>query len=133
MTLNFITDRHINDPDVNKRYYNVSDLNRVEANMVAVANLLESYGYMVNLGTTKDNWVTTEFFTTSEGVRYLQNLNKIIDAYHSVAPAPPVTMDNIDFTDANNIEKNLKSVYDIINESIKLMPTLAFTLGGEEI
>lgn len=123
----FVTDR----TESPRTYYNYTDLNRVEGNVFLISELLIQYGHYIDLE-IKDDWSTVDFPKATEMIRYIGNVNVVKDAYHSLAPVPPINMNNLNYVGANNIEKTLESVYDILNESIKSIDVLEFTLGGGE-
>lgn len=122
----FVTDR------VAGAKYNIDDLNRVESNVFTIAASLEAFGYPVNLGSTKTDWSYDNFPQATTMQRYIDNVNKVKNAFFSLAPSPPLVMNNINFDDANNIEKTLESVNDLLTETIRIAPKLAFTLGGSQ-
>lgn len=94
--------------EATKGAYNYSDLNRVER---AVAELSD----MLNLGlTTKTDWGMWDIPTASEMERYLNNVavlrQQVVD--DTSVPALPTSMNNLTYTDANNIELVLNAVYE---------------------
>ncbi len=123
----FVTDR------IAGAKYNISDLNRVESNTQEIADNLEAVGYILNLGTVKTDWLTTDFFKDSDDPRYLGNIQILIDTIRSEAPSLPINMVQLDYVDANNIEKNLESVNDIFNNIVKEFKYSGETFAGEDI
>lgn len=91
-----------------KGAYNYSDLNRVER---AVAEISD----MLNLGlVTKTDWSMRDIPTASEMERYLNNIAVLRQqvADDVSVPGLPTSMNNLTYTDANNIELVLNAVYE---------------------
>ena len=94
--------------ETTKGAYNYSDLNRVER---AVAELSDLYG--LNLE-TKTDWGMWDIPTKAEMVRYITNIKKIRQAAlnpNNIAAAPD-SMNGLNFSDANNIEKILFAAHE---------------------
>lgn len=85
---------------VTKGAYNYSDLNRVER---IVAMISSAKG--LNL-TTKTNWTMWEIPKASDMSRYLSNIKTIRTSIGSSVTLPD-SMNNLSYTDANNIEQIL--------------------------
>lgn len=101
-----------------KGFYNVADLNRVEGMTRYIADLLTAYGYPVTI-TTKTDWVITDFPTATEMGRYLNNVKYCVQQYNSVPGVTlPISMDRLDYIGANNIEKMLVGIEELIEEMI---------------
>lgn len=90
-----------------KGAYNHSDLNRVER---AVAEISDLVG--LNLQ-TKTDWNMWDIPRVSDLQRYLSNIEKIRAIIPDSANVPfaPLTMNNLTYTDANNIELILEAAY----------------------
>lgn len=115
---NLIYDRTQKDLEENtsKGYYNCIDLNRVEEWCEYLANLLNSYSYPVNIQ-VKTNWQMSDFPTSSEMERIIQNVNDLKEAYFAFTEIPA----NLEYTTiekANDIEKILSEI-DFILTSMK--------------
>lgn len=96
-------------------YYNTLDLNRVEAKTREIADLLTSYGYPVTI-ITKTDWVKSDFPSATEMGRYLGNIQKCITQFNALPGLIlPVSMSNLTYVDANNIEKILLGLDEMIN------------------
>ena len=95
-----------------KGHYNYSDLNRVETATQKLLTLLKQYGYIKEDLDIKTNWNMSDIPTEEQMQRYLSNIQKLIDAFYLSKNSPklPETMNNLDITKANSIEKIL---YDI--------------------
>ena len=100
-----------------KGAYNYTDLNRVETKVKELNELLNKYNYIVSIPTIKLDWSKTDFFTKADSIRYLDNINKIRQAYlvKSTTPATPATLNNLNYVKANDIEKILADVEDLIH------------------
>ena len=95
--------------------YNVSDLNRVES---AVAELAPKFGLTL---TTKTDWSYSSVPTRSSMSRYLSNVVKLRNAALTidetlVFPTLPSDIIYLTWEGANNIEKTLSIVNDLITE-----------------
>lgn len=94
--------------EATKGAYNYSDLNRVER---AVAELSD----ILRLGlVTKTDWGMWDIPTASEMERYLNNVAVLRErvADDTSVPELPTSMNNLTYTDANNIELVLNAVYE---------------------
>lgn len=91
-----------------KGAYNYTDLNRVET---AVAELAADLCLDLQ---TKTDWTAWDIPKESDMDRYLKNIKKIRSAGvgYSTTPAPPDSMQKLDYIKANNIEKVLVDVYE---------------------
>ena len=96
--------------------YNISDLNRVEANVQTLADTLVGYGYTISVD-TYSTWLETMFFTDeSNESRFIGNLQEFKDNFYLSTEVIPSTMKLLTWQNANNIEKLLEKVYNnIIN------------------
>lgn len=88
-----------------KGAYNSTDLNRVER---AVAEISQAMGIGL---TTKTDWTMWDVPRASDMTRYLGNINAIKQKIGSTIPLP-ATMNKLDYTYANNIEKILLEAYE---------------------
>jgi len=109
----FVTDRK------SGSYYNISDLNRVESNVKTLSDLLNTAGY-INTVDTKSNWNVTEFFNVNDDVRYIGNINELIDVFYTTAEYMPDTLFKMDYKDANAIEENLESINTLLENMIAM-------------
>lgn len=104
-----------------KGAYNNTDLNRVGEAINYLGNLLNTYGY-INDATAKIDWAIRDKPNPEQMNDYLNNLNKLKECYSVKPNTPdlPFNMEKLTFTEANNIEKIL---YDI-NELIEKMEAM---------
>ena len=96
--------------DITKGAYNYSDLNRVERSVREISDI-------AGLGLfTKTNWTIQDIPTDSEMDRYLRNIGAIRALISDVSNIPelPITMNNLTFDSANNIEKILLAAYESV-------------------
>lgn len=97
-------------------HYNLSDLNRVEAAVAKLAELLRGYGYAVSVE-VKTDWAVGDVMRYDDIVRYLANVAAIRNAFPASADTPDaVTIDRwINFAAANDIERLLYEVEQTVN------------------
>lgn len=100
-----------------KGCYNISDLNRVEESVKYISDLLNSLSYY-NVVDVK-TWVDGEFMNSSQLKRYLNNLNILKNAYvvYSTTPVTPPSYKPYNY--ANDIEKILINIEEIIGNMEK--------------
>lgn len=91
--------------------YNYTDLNRVES---AVAEISDSLGLGL---VTKTDWGMWDVPTEADMARYLENIATIKAAvsYRNNAPTLPDRMGGLTYETANNIEKTLVMLYQIVD------------------
>ena len=87
-----------------KGAYNYSDLNRVERAVAEISALAR-----LNL-TTKVDWTMWDIPTAADMTRYLSNI-RAIKTYSASSIPLPASMNNLLYTDANNIELILTAGY----------------------
>ena len=106
-----VTNLNIDSSTASKGAYNYTDLNRVEAKVKELNDLLVSYNYMSAL-TTKLNWAITDKFNVNDSTRYLNNIKAIRNALatYTTTPQVPSTMANLTYQKANDIEKILVDI-----------------------
>lgn len=112
--------------------YDVSDLNRVGHNVQYLTQTLISYGYSVTT-TPKTNWTKGDLFWEDELEIYRQNVQNLKTAYYGTTLLPS-TMDKLDHTGANNIEKLLAELEERISRMEQsFIHTGTFYVGQEVI
>lgn len=97
-----------------KGFYNYTDKNRVESAVEQINKILIEYGYMNNTLTIVKDRNMKYIDDKASITRYLNNIQSLIDNFY-VLPVTPELVENfdtLDITKANNIEKIL---YDINN------------------
>lgn len=108
---NLIFDRTQNDlrNKTKKSYYNYDDLNRVETWCEYLANILNNYGYLINI-TVKTDWdMKDKARDTADMERIRQNVNRLKQAYFSFTQIP-ANLDYMTFEKANEIERILHEI-----------------------
>lgn len=101
-----------------KGAYNYTDLNRVGIAMQYVADLLNDFGYLVSVS-PKTNWMETDYPTHSDIALYLSDLSKLREAFAMMQSTPnvPNGMEKLTFAEANNIEKILVDINELLMKS----------------
>ena len=130
--LDLITDRTYDDiqGDTAKGHYNYDDYNRVESAVQYLANLLTQNGYFTTV-IVKNNWQLGDVPSSTDMQRYLSNVKECVDNYTSAGYILPITMDGIDYIGANNIEKTLVSIEQLINYMIAAMRYVGTFYAGQ--
>ena len=98
-----------------KGAYNYTDLNRVEKAVQYVSNRFKQAGFDIVLD-TKTDWTYTDFPELAQMERYLENGRRLRQALPMAANVPqvPANMNKLTYEDANNIEKILLVIDDVI-------------------
>lgn len=98
-----------------KGAYNVSDLNRVGAAVAYVAGRLTGYGYVVSVSPRQD-WQVTDVPTPESMTAYLADVATLRAALTVPADTPevPEDMEQLTWKEANNIEKILVDVDELL-------------------
>lgn len=116
-----------------KGFYNASDLNRVEAACTAVSAELAASGYAVSLGTVKTNWNAADFPSVSDMERIRRNIGACRKALALFGQTPglPSTLEYMDYTKANALEKILHDTEQALENIRVSCPRLGdLQLGG---
>lgn len=119
-----ITDRTQEDvtKKTEKGFYNDSDLNRVGSAMAYLRDRLNDNGYTVDIE-PYTAWEESDIPTPNDMTLYLGCLG----ALRSVLPLPdgtpetPETMENLTYVTANNIEKILETIDDVLTKSLTFL------------
>lgn len=131
-----VTDRTKADVDnkTEKGAYNASDLNRVGAAIVYLRDRLNENGYFVNI-LPKTDWLESDVPTDTSMDFYLRCIGTIrkVLPLPSDTPEVPETMLNLTYTTANNIEKILEAVDDVLTKSITFLYYSGDIYSGEVI
>jgi len=114
----FVTDRtaaDVRDKTI-KGYYTHIDLNRVGHNVDHLARVLNGYGYSVSV-LPRTDWAADDVPRVSDMETYIGDVKEIKDKFYGTT-ALPDSMNNLTFTDANNIEKLLEEIETYINRMV---------------
>lgn len=96
-----------------KGAYNAADLNRVGAAVAWLKAALEGLGYHVN-AQPRQGWTVSDIPTAREMAVYLGGVQAIRALWDAAMPPLPSSMDHINYTDANEIERLLVTVEALI-------------------
>ena len=104
-----------------KGSYNASDLNRVGAAMQYVADRLVEFGYAVSIDPKLD-WTSGDWPTPETMGTYLADLAELRSkfAMMQTTPTVPEDMEQLTYTEANNIEKILESIDILLTKSAQV-------------
>lgn len=102
-----------------KGSYNASDLNRVGAAMLYVANRYQSCGYTVGIS-PKTDWMEGELPAQSQMEGYLADLAALrgLVAVTAATPAVPEDMEGLTHVETNDIEKILEDLDGLLTRSM---------------
>lgn len=100
-----------------KGCYNYIDLNRVEEWCKYLSNLLNSYGY-VNLISEKTDWNIEDIQTVEQMARYLNNVKILMETFilKDNTPKIPDTINKLTYSQANDIERILYDINELIDK-----------------
>ena len=104
-----------------KGAYNVGDLNRVGAALNYVRDCLALAGYIAaDAFTARENWTFADIPTAAELSYYINCVEMIrkVMATYSTTPGTPEQTGGLDYIDANNIEKILFDVDELITKML---------------
>jgi hypothetical protein len=102
-----------------KGAYNYTDLNRVGEAIKTLAALLNGYGY-INSIEPKTDWEVGDKPNQEQMEKYLSDLQKLKDTYYvyPTTPQVPDDMVSLNYEEANNIEKILVDIEEIMNKMV---------------
>ena len=96
--------------------YTQTDLNRVGNDIQYLADLLDSYGYGVSV-ITKTDWTVGDVPRAAQMTQYLADITALKAIFYGTTELP-ATMDNLSYTDGNNIEILLLEIETYINRMV---------------
>ena len=99
-----------------KGTYNISDINRVNAAVTYLQQLLQDCGYHVTISVGTD-LTNSDLYNETYCLNYLANIQNLIDGYFTMTETPSLpatTEDILTLTGANAIEKILHDIDYII-------------------
>ena len=98
-----------------KGCYNATDMNRVEAAVKAIAAELNSAGYAVEIA--PQTFTESDIIRRAQWAQYLANIQTLRDAISVRATTPelPAADAKLDYVGANNIEKILADLDELLS------------------
>lgn len=96
-----------------KGSYKASDLNRVGTALITVRDRLRTHGIDVPADVRED-YAADEVLDKAVMDAYIKSANAVHDAVENSAPQPPAEIDGLDWAGANNIEKTIIAVDDVL-------------------
>lgn len=114
-----------------KGCYNAADLNRVGEWCQTLRDLLAAQGYYVTVQ-VKIDWTMTDWPTETAMAVYIGNVQALRAEFTALptTPALPASMDNLTFSGANSIEKNIADMLALLGYMIAQMrPAGTFYAG----
>ena len=132
--LDLITDRTAEDAQLGtkKGTYGATDLNRVGEAIIHVADRLKTAGNDIEVS-PKTDWTREDIPSPAQMVHYLEQIQKVRDvlAVYQTTPAVPADMERLTHTEANDIEKILVDVDQLITNMIAAYYYSGELYGGE--
>jgi hypothetical protein len=122
---------HPDNPTPLKGCYNAADLNRVGEWCLTLRDLLATQGYYVTVN-AKTDWTMDDWPTETAMETYIGNVQALRAGYTVLptTPALPASMNNLSFTGANSIEKNIADMLTLLDYMIQqLRPAGTFYAG----
>ena len=96
-----------------KGIYKASDLNRVGTALITVHDRLRTHGIDVPADVRED-YAADEVLDKAVMNAYIESANAVHDAVENSAPQPPAGIDGLDWEGANNIERAIIAVDDVL-------------------
>jgi len=112
-----------------KGSYDYTDLNRVGEAVAYIAARLSTYGYPVSVA-PKTDWTVTSIPTPAQLTTYLANV-ATLKAVVSALTSLPSTVSGMSQIDANNIEKLLAEVEQLINNMVAAFRYCGMASSGQ--
>lgn len=132
--LELITDRTTEDVRLGSErgVYGAVDLNRVGEAITYIADRLKAAGNDIMVS-PKTDWVREDIPTPAQMVHYLEQIQKVRDvlAVYQTTPTVPADMVDLTHTEANDIEKILVDVDQLITNMIAAYYYSGELYGGE--
>lgn len=117
-----------------KGAYNASDLNRVGAVLNYLRDRLTEAGYLKGIEfEAVTTWEASDIPTTEQFTYYLKAVETIRNALslYKTTPEAPNTLNSLDYTGANNIEKILIDVNELIDKMLSVRNYCGDIFSGE--
>ena len=115
-----------------KGAYNAADLNRVGDAVVHIANRLRAAGNNIEVS-PKTDWTREDIPSPAQMVHYLEQIQKVRDvlAVYQTTPAVPADMEDLTHGEANDIEKILVDIDQLITNMIAAYYYSGELYGGD--
>ena len=113
--------------------YTYNDMNRVETAVSALSAQLKALGYMDTLLDVKTDWEANDHVWYDDMVRYIGNIGILRDSIsvYPTTPAAPIVGEAMTYNIANNIEKILQDIDNIVGHGIKTWYYSGEIMAGE--
>lgn len=108
--------KNINNVDF-KGCFNAKDILRIENNAQYLADTLNSLYYRNSISTTS-NWTVNSIPNVTNIVRIINNVSKLISAYHKPNSAPDLPTTLLTYEQVNALEKNLYLIKQMLDSMI---------------
>ena len=132
--LYLITDRTAEDAQLGtkKGTYGATDLNRVGEAIIHVADRLKAAGNDIEVS-PKIDWTREDIPTPDQMVHYLEQIQKVRDVLevYQTTPTVPADMEGLTHGEANDLEKILLDVDELITKMIAAYYYSGELYGGE--
>nr|DAV20382.1 MAG TPA: hypothetical protein [Caudoviricetes sp.] len=96
-----------------KGSYKASDLNRVGTALITIRDRLRTHGIDVP-AEVREDYVLNEVLDKDTMDAYIESANAVHDAVLNTAPQPPAGINDLDWEGANNIERTIIAVDDVL-------------------
>ena len=96
-----------------KGSYKVSDLNRVGTALITIRDRLRTHDIDVP-AEVREDYGSDEVLDKDVMDAYIESANAVYDAVVNPAPRPPAKINELDWEGANNIEKTIIAVDDVL-------------------
>ena len=96
-----------------KGSYKASDLNRVGTALITIRDRLRTHDIDVP-AEVREDYVLNEIPDKDVMDAYIESANAVYDAVVNPAPRPPAKINDLDWEGANNIEKTIIAVDDVL-------------------
>ena len=96
-----------------KGSYKASDLNRVGTALITIRDRLRTHDIDVP-AEVREDYVLNEIPDKAVMDAYIESANAVYDAVVNPAPRPPAKINDLDWEGANNIEKTIIAVDDVL-------------------
>ena len=103
-----------------KGSYNISDLNRVGAALSYLRSELIKYGYLIGIEfVPKADWTENDVPTRQDYASFVNSVDIVRDAlaWYKTTPEAPNVLGKLDFQGANDIEKILLDVDELLTKT----------------